>query len=303
MVLASKYQAPFGKEAINDSPKIKGNIRIASYQGRIYEDDINANFEIVKRTLADLATEELDFLCFPESFLTGASPTLSLSLDDKRIQDLIKEIPCGTALIVGLTEDEGDGLYNTAVVLRSDGIVGKQRKTLLCEDEAQVLKIDHSLRVFEHSGVTFGIVICHTTSFIEPALCLRLMGAQLLFTPHYNCMEPNFEWIHREMVLNNHVGIACLLKVTVVRSNIIKINKDGIGYGDSNIWSRDGFIIGAGIPSKEMIVIAEIPLEDFVSEAWINRNEVPDQLYREIARLGVAYNKAHGVGNGVVVQK
>ena len=300
MLLSTLNHAPFGNGAVNDAPKKSGNIRIGSYQGRIVPDEIDANFEIIKRVLDETASEELDFLCFPESFLTGASQTLSLALDDTRVSDLQQHIPDGTALIAGLTERDG-GLYNTAAVFLCDGIIGKQRKTLLCEDEARILDIDHGMRVFSHNGVTFGIAICHTTSYIEPALCLRLMGARLLFTPHYNCMSPDFEWIHREMVLNNHVGLACLLKMTVVRSNIIKIDPDGIGYGDSNIWSRDGFVLGAGVPCREMIVRAEIPLGEFTSEPWIDRKEVPDHLYREIARLGVAYNAANGAGNGVKV--
>ena len=297
MLLNADYQAAFGKDAVSNEPRKDGIIRIGSFQGYISDNDIDANFDAVKRVIDETADESLDFLCFPESFLTCASPSMSLSLDDKRILNIAGYLPSGTALIVGLTEREREGLFNTAVILRDGGIVGKQRKTLLCiGDEDLYLEKDYSLSVFEHNSVTFGIVICHTTSYIEPALCLKLMGAQLLFTPHYNCMSPDFEYIHREMVLNNHIGLACLLKVAVVRSNIIKIDPKGIGYGDSNIWSRDGFLIAAGVPCREMIVRAEIPLDEFTSEPWIDRKEVPDCLYQEIARLGLAYNAAHGVG-------
>ena len=51
---------------------------------------------------------------------------------------------------------------------------------------------------------------------------------------------------HRKWVRNCHVGLACLMKLAVVRSNVVVTDKpNSPGYGDSFIMSPQGEIIAA----------------------------------------------------------
>jgi predicted amidohydrolase len=156
------------------------------------------------------------------------------------------------------------------------------------------------LPIFEAKGIKFGVAICHDTSFVEPALYLRWRGARLLFTPHYNDIGPqrsaapdepvNF-WEHRAMVLNNQAALATLLKMVVVRSNVVIIREDALGSGDSNIWDMDGEMVAAGVPFTECVVTAEFDRQIFLEEHWISRQEVPIELVERIAQAAHDYSK------------
>jgi predicted amidohydrolase len=109
---------------------------------------------------------------------------------------------------------------------------------MLTRYDAQNFANDLELPVFEAKGIKFGVVICHDTSFVEPALYLRWCGARLLFNPHFDDIAPEgFPtsshkvscWEHRTMVLNNQAALATLLKMVVVRSNVIIVNANQLG--------------------------------------------------------------------------
>jgi hypothetical protein len=136
------------------------------------------------------------------------------------------------------------------------------------------------------------------TSFVEPALYLRWKGACLLFTPHFNNIAPATErgdgsrmtfWSHRRMVLNNQAALATLLKMVVVRSNVVIVRPDALGAGDSNIWGMDGELVASGEPFVEQVVTATFDKRIFTEEHWIDRREVPVQLLRMIADAAKRY--------------
>ncbi len=274
------------------------SIRISSYQGPLSDCDIEANITKVKSVLKEQAKNQCDFLLFPEVFLTGYSPKAvreyALTLNDPRLLELIAYTKAyDTVLLVGISEKEGDDRYNVQLVIYRGELVGKQYKTMLTQGyDNQLFKTKLDLPVFCLKGIRFGIAICHTTSFVEPALILNLKGAQLLFTPHFNNLPPEVHLPdgristfsdHRNMVLSNQAGLAALLKMTVVRSNIVQSDTNALGSGDSNIWDYDGQLLAAGKPFTECVVSHSFPMSYFSEpHPMINRMEVPFELYREI---------------------
>ncbi len=277
-------------------------IRIGTYQGPVAEGDPDANLRKIREVFAAEAGN-LDFLCFPETFVSGyrteSIARAAISLDDNRIKDLLAETAKqDTVLLFGLSERTADGICNTQAVVYRGGLLGRQRKTMLTPGDSKVFLPDTELRVFDAKGVRFGIAICHTTSFVEPALCLRLMGARLLFTPHFNDIRPSFDMpgvgtftsaAHRAMVLNNQAALATLLKMVVVRSNVVVIEPEHLGWGDSDIWDMDGIPAARGEPFREMVVRAEFPLEVFTKQNFISRKEVPLALYEKILQAARHY--------------
>jgi predicted amidohydrolase len=285
-------------------PPVSGvRIRLGSFQGPLVEGDVDANLRKVREVYREHAPS-LDFLCFPETYLSGYAPEsiakAALEIDDPRLQELAAlTAGSGAVLLVGLSERRADGVYNTVAVYHEGRRLGVQTKTMLTHGFDDVhFRHDPALEVFEAHGVRFGVAICHTTSFVEPALVLRLRGARLLFTPHFNDIRPETHVpgvgsfssaAHREMVLNNQSALATLLKMVVVRSNVVVVAPEHLGWGDSDIWDMDGCVAARGVPFTECVVKAEFPLEAFTKPNWIDRREVPPALYRQIAEAAEAY--------------
>nr|MDD6336626.1 carbon-nitrogen hydrolase family protein [bacterium] len=280
------------------------NVKIAAWQGPIAEGDVGANLEKIARVMDKTRGDNLDFLCFPECFLTGyraqSVASSAVSLEDKAVEDVVSLTRDNdTVLLVGLAEKRGDKAYNSQLVAYHGKLLGVQTKTMLCRPgaDADSFKTDLNLPVFEAKGIKFGIAICHTTSFVEPALYLRLKGARLLFTPHYNSLPPEYTsqsgrityaW-HRDMVLGNQAALATLLKMVVVRSNIVMIDQQALGSGDAGIWNMEGKPVAMGTPFCEEVVSHCFPKEMFQQEHWIDRREVPLELYRMIADAAQEY--------------
>lgn len=278
-------------------------IRIGTYQGPIEEGDVDKNIEHVLRVVQEAEKDQVHFLCFPEAYLTGYTPQAiaeaSLTLDDLRLNRLFEATRSrDMVLIVGMSEWRNSHRFNTCLVLHKGKIIGVHRKTILTDYDRQYFQPGKTWRVFRAHQICFGVAICHETSFVEPALLMRWKGARVLFTPHYNAIPMQgldtsdgkvTYWSHRTMVLNNHVGLATLLKMVVVRSNIIRLDANGIGSGDASIWDMDGNLVASGEPFSEAVVQASFPESLFSREHWIDRREIPYPLIKQIQRAAFRY--------------
>lgn len=279
-------------------------IKIGSYQGPIVNNNFDANLEKVKKVIEQTSGDGLDFLCFPETYLSGYTPEAikgsAVSLTDRRLQEFIlwtKQFD--TVFLVGMSEKTDKGIFNSQLVLYKGKVLGIQHKTMLTQGyDSEYFITDLDLPVFEAKGIKFGVCICHTTSFVEPAQCLRMKGARLLFTPHYNNIAPqvklpNGEEVsyadHRQMVLANQAAIATLLKMVVVRSNIVSISESGLGSGDSNMWDMNGNCVAEGKPFTECVVEHEFSKDIFLKEHYISRKEVPVELFKQIYEASISY--------------
>jgi predicted amidohydrolase len=278
-------------------------IRIGSFQGPIVDNDFECNLNKVKEVLNQTRDKSLDFLCFPETYLSGYSEQAvresSILMNDPRLLEFIRySAAFDTVILVGMSEREVDKIFNTQIVVYRGKLLGKYHKTMLTDEDKLVFASKLEFPVFEAKGVKFGVVICADTSYVEPALLLRWKGARLLFTPHYNDIPPEgidtsdgkvTFWEHRTMVLNNQAALATLLKMVVVRSNVVIVREGHLGAGDANIWDMNGEVVARGMPFTECIVTAEFDRAIFEKENWINRKDVPVELLDQIARAAREY--------------
>ena len=278
-------------------------IRIGSFQGPILDHDFEGNLKKVTEVLNQTVDKGLDFLCFPETYLTGYSEQAiqesSIFINDPRLQEFIRFCTdFDTVILAGLCEREGKKIFNTQIVVYRGKLLGKYHKAMIMDDEKLLFATDLEFPVFEAKGVKFGVVICADTSYVEPALLLRWKGARLLFTPHYNYSplegihtsdgKVTF-WEHRTMVLNNQAALATLLKMVVVRSNVVTVEENQLGSGDAAIWDMNGKIVASGIPFTECVVTAEFDRAIFEKEHWISRKDVPVELVNQIAHAAREY--------------
>jgi predicted amidohydrolase len=91
----------------------------------------------------------------------------------------------GVYAVVGMLEEMGDAIYNSAVLCGPEGFVGVYRKThlpFLGVDKMTALGPD-SYRVYETGIGRIGMLICYDLRFPEAARCLALEGADMIALP------------------------------------------------------------------------------------------------------------------------
>ena len=271
-----------------------GDLVISAYQGMCKEGDFAANLATVRAAIGIARERGSHFVVFPECFLTGyenrdAVQRSSRRLDDPELANFIAESANHEMVVmVGLARRGADGMYNTELVIHRGKLLGHYDKVMLTAGDSTGLgfKPGTSVPVFSAHGVRFAVIICHDTSFPHVAMAARLQGAQLLFTPHNNEISASVADDHRRWVRNCHIGLACQLRMVVVRSNNVKSDRPGqIGYGDSFILSPQGTPLAeAGLFKTELITARVSPAMFRSPWIWADANETPAWLRTQLAR-------------------
>jgi len=257
-------------------------IKISAYQGRC-TDNFDENLGKVCEIIDRAGEDKSDFLCFPEGYLSNYKADLAVPLNDQRVLGLIEYAgQYDMVVIVGISEKELDQVLNTALILYQGKMLGKYRKTMLTGSDKKVFAPNYDLPIFAAKDIPFGIIICHDSSFIEPALTMRWKGARLLFSPHYNSLSHDRMDEHRTLVRNNHVGLSVLLQMVVVRANVVGGDDKSLGYGDSAIFSPLGETKATAPLFKEALISAEFDRAVFMKESWRTRKEIPLDVYQQL---------------------
>lgn len=95
----------------------------------------------------------------------------------------------GMYVVAGLTEREGNAVYNTGVLIDRGGrLAGKYRKVHLPREEFEAgLTPGNAYPVFETDFGRVGIMICYDIFFTDPAKALAVQGAEIVFAPVWGC--------------------------------------------------------------------------------------------------------------------
>jgi len=268
---------------------------ISVYQGPSKNGDFAANLNTVREMVKEALARKSDFLVFPETFLSGYDTPEHVRQGARRLEDpelaaFIKESAGHDMVILaGLARLTDEGIYNTELIIYRGSLLGMYDKIMLTGGDRDRLKFlpGKELPVFTAHGVRFAVIICHDTSFPHLAMIARLQGAEVLFTPHYNSINAQTVDDHRKVVRNCHVGIACQMKMAVVRSNVVVTDiKDEPGYGDSFIMTPQGEILAGAELFKTELVTATVTPEMFKSPyVWADFKEVPQWVREKLAGL------------------
>lgn len=106
-------------------------------------------------------------------------------------------------VVAGLTERDGDTVYNTAVLLNRHGqLAGKYRKVHLPREEwKKGITPGDSYPVFQTDFGKIAIQICYDWFFPEPEAIFALKGAEIIFAPTWGNTLPDADgWINGESV-------------------------------------------------------------------------------------------------------
>ena len=169
----------------------------ALYQGTARPGDTADNISVVERASAAAAAAGARLLVLPELFLSGyrldeGMKASAQPLDGASVTTLRKIAAAyGVALIVGLPEQEGDLLFNTAIAIDASGqVAGAYRKIhLFGPDEARLFTPGTEPCVVEIDKLRIGLAICYDIEFPEMARALVRAGAQMICVPTAN-MHP-----------------------------------------------------------------------------------------------------------------
>ncbi|HUV37972.1 MAG TPA: carbon-nitrogen hydrolase family protein [Planctomycetota bacterium] len=265
---------------------------IGAWQGVCTDGDLEANLARTERVIDEAADAGCDFVCLPELFLSGTGSRKimvesAIALDDPRLTALAEHAGRrGVVTLVGLTEKRGDRYAVTQAILDEGRVAGHYTKTMPTEADWELMRFyDDELPVFASRGVTFGIIICHDSSFPEVAATLAWKGARIIFSPHYNWIDRQRMDDHRIRVRNNHVGIASHYGVVVVRSNVVGHwpANDCFGYGDSAIFGPNGVpLVEAGL-FTERLITADVAASLRAADAWRQRGELRPAIIRRMS--------------------
>ena len=284
-----------------DLQALEREVVISAYQGPCADGDFAANLETVRKQIREAAARGSDFVVFPETFLSGYDSPENVRrgarrLDDPEIEAFIREsAEHGMVVIVGLVMISGQGLHNSVLVIHDGKLLGTYDKCLLTGGDRDRLKFipGKEVPVFTAKGARFSVIICHDSSFPHPALIAKLKGAEILFSPHYNYIKSQTVDAHRKVVRNSHIGLACLMKLIVARSNVVVTDRPGsVGYGHSFIMNPQGEMLAEAELFRQELLTATVGPEMFeIPYVWADLNEVPLWMRKNLADLLVGEGK------------
>jgi len=156
--------------------------------------DPDANIASMARWLRLAADRGADLTVFPECALSGYMmdsraqvEAAAVKATAERLAPLVETASdTGSFGVLGLLERDGDKVYNSAVLIGPDGIVGSYRKQHLPRLGADAF-VDpgdgKAPRVYDINGLRVGIMICFDLRFPESARELALGGADVIAMP------------------------------------------------------------------------------------------------------------------------
>ncbi len=168
-------------------------MKIACVQTDVVFKDINANLNSLEATVRSEVAQGTQLTVFPECFSTGYcfdSLAEAMELGESvpgpstdRVAKLCAELK--THVVFGMLEKSGDQLFNVAVLIGPEGLIGSYRKVHLpyLGVDRFTTPGDRPFEVFEAAGVRIGMLICYDGGFPEAARVLSIRGADLIVLP------------------------------------------------------------------------------------------------------------------------
>lgn len=164
-------------------------IKVAVLQTAPKQNAPDENRENALRALARASEAGARLAALPECAVSGYS--IESSADAARLAEPIAGLTTqaiarhcaetGMHVAFGLLERDGDAIYNSAVLVGPQGVIGRHRKAHVVPIGADAFVTPGAeIAVFEALGFRIGMMICYEVRFPEVARVLALGGATLL---------------------------------------------------------------------------------------------------------------------------
>jgi len=159
---------------------------------------IDDGLERIDRLLGAAAVQGAEIVCFPEAYLPGLrGQDFEVVAYDRAAQDRVLRTAAeqarshGVAVILGIERlTEAGRQIAAAVIDRQGRLLGYQTKNQLDPSEDRFYVPGHGRRIFEVSGIRFGIAICHEGwRYPETVRWAAVRGARIVFHPQLTGTE------------------------------------------------------------------------------------------------------------------
>lgn len=238
-------------------------MKVAAVQMDVKILDKQRNLEKALANLEAAASAGAKLIVFPECALSGycfeskeeAWP-VSESVpgpSTEKLASAAKRLDC--TAVVGMLERAGERIFNSAVVVSPQGILGTYRKVHLLHLGIDRFDApgDKPFPVFSSSHARLGVNICFDCSFPESGRLVKLNGAQVLCIPT-NWPIGSDSWEHTP-------------KVRATENHVVVIAADRVGEergfrfaGHSQIVDFTGKVLAEAGETEETILYGEVDL-------------------------------------------
>jgi predicted amidohydrolase len=277
---------------------MKHKIKLALAQMSCKQGDKESNLARMKKVLEEAKAKAADLVIFPELCATGY-------VNRDQFYELAETIPGPSTevmeqaarksnlhIVYGLPELSAKTratMYNTAVFVGPNGLIGKYRKMHLPThsvfEEKRYFRLGYEAAAFETSIGSIGLCICYDIFFPELIRLTRLKGAQLIvcISASPAVRRDYFETLTAARAIENTTYLAYV--------NLAGVEEGLQFWGGSRLISPTGVVLAKAKYDEPDIVYCKVDLRDLrPAEAFIPtlrdlRPELYDWLKGEAERL------------------
>ncbi len=269
-------------------------MRIGFYQFSPVFGDVKAN---VSKMVRIVRASDADILVMPELATSGyffgdkeellevSEPIAGESVG--RLIDASRE--SNTHVVLGIPElvEKPDArerlVYNSAVLLGPNGVVGVYRKVHLFNTEKRLFAPgDRGFPTFEVNGVRVGLLVCFDHMFPEAARTLALEGAQIICHPSNLVLPELGQLTTRVRAIENKVF--WILGNRYGRET--KGEKTLLYTGRSQVVAPDGKVLVSALESEDLMGVVDIDPELAKNKQIAELNDVFKDRKPQYYRLG-----------------
>ena len=250
------------------------------------------NLEKFEKLVSKAKSSGASLIVFPEMSLTGylirdkifeLAETIP-GESTVRIEEIAKKTE--TYIIFGMPEVSDNSratVYNSAVLIGPEGIIGKYRKMHLPThsvfEEKRYFRAGYQLPVFKTEVGKIGLCICYDIFFPEVTRLLRLKGADLIvcISASPAVRKSYFEILTAARALENTSFLAYV--------NLVGVH-DGLQFwGGSRLITPSGDIIAKGKDDIEELIISKVDFSEIKkSEIFIpTLKDIRPELFIKLA--------------------
>jgi predicted amidohydrolase len=240
-------------------------MKIAAVQMDVRLGDVDANLGRIVEKLRETRREGATLSVFPECAVTGycfeslaeARP-FAQSVPGpatQRIASACREH--GGFAVFGMLEADGDRVFNAAVLVGGEGVIGNYRKVHLPFLGVDMFTTygDRPFAVHDVGGIRVGMNICYDAAFPEAARALALLGADLIVLPT--------NWPPGAQCVSQHSINSRAMENAVYYAAVNRVGSErGFEFiGGSSICDPGGRTLARSTGTGEEILYAEIDPE------------------------------------------
>ena len=239
-------------------------MKIAAAQIACTLGDISANVHKMREFAERAKNAGAELVVFPEMADTGYAMRVIREAANPWSEGAVPELQkiartLSLAIISGLSEKEGDAIYNSQVVIDSSGaIVAKYRKTHLFApiEEDKCCTPGDALVSLDFASLKLGLTICYDLRFPEIYRSLALAQGANLFVISSAWPFPRIE----------HQRVLARARAIENQSYLVLANRvgkdDGVSFcGSSVVIDPYGVVVAAASADREELVVAEVSSE------------------------------------------